>query len=348
MEADHKFCQKCGAPRPDASGGPPKAKKDAVSNEDFIVESILKKCSSMEQATKFFAWFRADPTKKIQGRMFKPEEVDKAETRCRQTWKAVEASSSSSSSSSDEEAAKKQKAAKAYIKAAASAKGAPAGAKPPLVAVAGTKNDKPSASVAAAKPVEKSGDVETGNVETILTYVKEKFKSMPKAEKFFDSLHDSIGRKNALGIVCSEEEVTEAWLSVTGHFEELDTAKTAKSGGGHASSDEDGASGVDWLVKKVLKKCPSLAKAEKCFEKLQATIGSMSHFGRVFSEEEVTEAWLHVEQELTEREAQEGADAADENGDSADEAEGDDEDPDGGVGFIVKYIRENCKTLAKA
>merc|ERR1712232_924855 len=58
-----------------------------VSNADFIMDHILKKCSDMQSASKFFKWLRDNPNTKIRGRLFLASEIDEAETRCRQVWK---------------------------------------------------------------------------------------------------------------------------------------------------------------------------------------------------------------------------------------------------------------------
>jgi len=49
-----------------------------------------------------------------------------------------------------------------------------------------------------------------------------------------------------------------------------------------------------------------MGKAEKCFEKLHGTVGSMSALGRVFSEQEITEAWLRCTGEFEQAAAAKG------------------------------------------
>lgn len=51
----------------------------------------------------------------------------------------------------------------------------------------------------------------------------------------------------------------------------------------------------EMIVKYVLK--TSMAKAERCFEKLHDSMGRESFLGRAFNEQEVTEAWLRCTSE---------------------------------------------------
>ncbi|CAK0895950.1 unnamed protein product, partial [Prorocentrum cordatum] len=86
---------------------PPKPPAAPLSNADFIVEHILKKCASEESSKKFFDWLRSDQGKRIKGRVLTAADVDEALVKCRQVWaergKADSSSSNSSSSDSEDE-----------------------------------------------------------------------------------------------------------------------------------------------------------------------------------------------------------------------------------------------------
>merc|ERR1712100_753737 len=62
------------------------AKVEPVGNVDFLVDHILKKCSDMQSAEKFFKYLRDNPTKEMKGRLFSATDVDEAEKRCSNTW----------------------------------------------------------------------------------------------------------------------------------------------------------------------------------------------------------------------------------------------------------------------
>merc|ERR1712087_737114 len=56
--------------------------------------------------------------------------------------------------------------------------------------------------------------------DAIAQYVLNKYRNMDKAEKFFDKLHATVGTESPLGIVFTEEEITEGWLRCQSAFEE--------------------------------------------------------------------------------------------------------------------------------
>merc|ERR1711988_1463295 len=65
-----------------------KATQPQGSNSDFIVDHILKKCTDMKSAEKFFTWLRRQlPGYRIKGRELSASDVDEAERRCQTVWK---------------------------------------------------------------------------------------------------------------------------------------------------------------------------------------------------------------------------------------------------------------------
>merc|ERR1712029_1269441 len=107
-----------------------------------------------------------------------------------------------------------------------------------------------------------------------------KYKSMAAAEKCFNKLQ---GKPCFQGRTYSEEEITEAWLECQQKFDEQ--KNKPKSGG-------DGQSNSDVIVRQIVRKCDNASQAEKYFELLHRNVGKENSLGRIFTEEDVTEAWM--------------------------------------------------------
>eukprot|EP00928_Gymnodinium_smaydae_P054177 TRINITY_DN37996_c0_g1_i1.p1 TRINITY_DN37996_c0_g1~~TRINITY_DN37996_c0_g1_i1.p1 ORF type:complete len:2222 (-),score=588.26 TRINITY_DN37996_c0_g1_i1:198-6863(-) len=261
LAADAAVPPVAAAPAPAATPAP------ALSNEDFIVEHILKKCTNMDAAKKFFLWLRSETSgKKIRGRHFTPQEVDNAEVRCKQAWaeqakaREAEEEEDSNDDSSDSEDA--------------------------------SDADDGEAGGASEKEQEQGDAEQVNNVEAIVQHVMRKYKTFAKAEKCFDSLNEAADKKNFLGLVCTQEEITEAFLCAQAEYEKRQEAKMKTKTDKSSSKPLGDEGGVDTLVQYVLKKYSSMEEAENCFELLQTTAGERSHLGPIFSVEEVTEAWI--------------------------------------------------------
>merc|ERR1712039_691726 len=52
---------------------------------------------------------------------------------------------------------------------------------------------------------------------------------------------------------------------------------------------------VDLIVRQIIRKADDVNKAEKLFDTVHRSIGVENKLGRVFSEEDVTEAWLRCQ-----------------------------------------------------
>merc|ERR1711972_1225182 len=108
---------------------------------------------------------------------------------------------------------------------------------------------------------------------------------MAAAEKVFTKLQSDPCFQ---GHQLSEEEITEAWLQCSQEFDDqrskpqVQTEKTSN------------LSNSDVIVRQVVRKCDNPSKAEKFFDMLHRTVGQENALGRIFSEEDVTEAWLRV------------------------------------------------------
>merc|ERR1712232_1545953 len=191
-----------------------------VSNADFIMDHILKKCSDMQSANKFFKWLRDNPNSKIRGRLFLASEIDEAEARCRQVWQ--------SQKSADEEEEAKQRA------------------------------------------EQKEALSNLSNVDMIVNQVMKKADDMSKAEKYFDMLNRTVGQKNALGRVFTAEEITQAWLECQERFE---TQAAPKPSGKRKAEKVEQVSGVDTILRYVLRKCDDMERAQKIFDMLYDTVG---------------------------------------------------------------------------
>eukprot|EP00931_Biecheleriopsis_adriatica_P017681 TRINITY_DN1258_c0_g2_i1.p1 TRINITY_DN1258_c0_g2~~TRINITY_DN1258_c0_g2_i1.p1 ORF type:complete len:1809 (-),score=529.86 TRINITY_DN1258_c0_g2_i1:7-5433(-) len=237
--------------------------KPTQSNAEFIAEHMLKKCSSMDTAKKFFDWLRANERQgkaQFKGRVFSASDLDDAEHRCKETWAAQArdakgdnekegGSSSSSSSSSDGESDAKEKEKK-----------------------------------------------KTGGVDELVNHVLQKTTNQNKIEKYFNSLFGKVGKKiSVIGRALTQEETTEAWLRCQAAAEE--SAQPTKK-----KARQEKVSNADFIVKEVLRKCSDMNKATRYFNLLHKTVGQQNTSGRIFTLDEVTEADLRVREFFEEKE----------------------------------------------
>merc|ERR1712039_305954 len=58
---------------------------------------------------------------------------------------------------------------------------------------------------------------------------------------------------------------------------------------------------VDLIVRQIIRKADDVNKAEKLFDTVHRSIGVENKLGRVFSEEDVTEAWLRCQASFEEQ-----------------------------------------------
>merc|ERR1712048_147711 len=100
-----------------------------------------------------------------------------------------------------------------------------------------------------AKKQSKLAASDVNSVDLIVEHVMKKYGSMDKAEKCFNKLHDSVGQMSFLGRAFTEEEITEAWIRVTGEFEERDNALNKDGAEANDGADtKDGADVADMEV----------------------------------------------------------------------------------------------------
>lgn len=327
------------APQTDKATGADQSngKEPAMTGADFIVESLLKKCSSMQNAQKFFQMFRSNVGKVVRGRTWTLEDVDVAEKRCLEVWggnKSSSSSSSSSSSDSDSADGKRGKS-QAGAKAAAPAPKKPpesprkeAGG-PPQVAPSSPKTAaEPAQPAAVPGPPQASPEGEPADsaamVGRLVEAIMRKCRSMNKAEKLFDKIRVADGRVNSLGYTFNDMEITEAWMRCTSEYEALEAKDAAaeaeaEAEAPEASPDADAVAtrsrgtkrskkkkdkeaaapaleSVDKVVEYVMGKYGSMGKAEKFFDKLRD--GQATSSGFVCTDEEITEAWLRCSAEF--------------------------------------------------
>merc|ERR1711933_167672 len=136
------------------------------------------------------------------------------------------------------------------------------------------------------------------NVEVIVMQVMKKATDMSKAEKYFDMLNRTVGQKNPLGRVFTDEEVTMAYLECQDKFaekEKEDVATTATTATKKAPKVAQ-VSGCDAIVRHIIQKCDSMDRAEKEFSYLHETLGQPTVLGRTFTEIDVTEAYFKVQE----------------------------------------------------
>eukprot|EP00929_Paragymnodinium_shiwhaense_P096688 TRINITY_DN5837_c1_g2_i1.p1 TRINITY_DN5837_c1_g2~~TRINITY_DN5837_c1_g2_i1.p1 ORF type:complete len:2305 (-),score=805.31 TRINITY_DN5837_c1_g2_i1:211-7125(-) len=284
----------------------------ALSNEDYLVQQMLKKCNSMEAAAKFFMWLRSESGRSIKKRTFSKEDVDMAEKRCKKHWDENKKDSSSSSSSSSTSSGEGD----------------------------GGEDEDFEEAEEADEPEDK--------VEQIVKHLMGRFKSKDKAEKYIDKMREDGGGKYSLGFKLSEEESTEIYLTVTAKFEEKEAAKLEKQKQKEAAKKakkakkindqtkpvDEALQGADYIIAYLKQRYSSFSKAEKMLDQLQETAGQMSPLGRVFEETAITEAWLRAQTELEEANADE-------------DAAGDDADAEAEARRILRAERKRARELAE-
>merc|ERR1711957_640187 len=129
------------------------------------------------------------------------------------------------------------------------------------------------------------------------------------------------GSPSSLGPTFNEEEITTAWLQCSGALGEQgtnaelpiatkkkkkkrDPETKAKTKGSLDNDDGKNSTknNVDLIVSRVLRKCDGVGdKSEKYFDMLNQSIGQVNQLGRIFTEEEVMEAYLRVTQFFAEQ-----------------------------------------------
>ncbi|CAK0895954.1 unnamed protein product, partial [Prorocentrum cordatum] len=147
-----------------------------------------------------------------------------------------------------------------------------------------------------------------------------------------------VGSMTQFGRAFTEQEITEAWLTVSTMLEGQEAEKQAAKKARRAQKAQKAAekaekkakkagvdetvNNVDAIIKYVLRKCQDASKAEKVFDKLRSTAGSESHLGRIFSEQEITEAWFRCTEVFEVQAAEEAAEEDEEEEGGGDDSEG--------------------------
>lgn len=137
-----------------------------------------------------------------------------------------------------------------------------------------------------------------GNVEVITKYILQRFSSMGSAARLFYMLHRTALDTNQLSMIFTASDVLEARRRCAATFEERAPLADFETLGSTRRSHSVAAAhlgNVDFLVKHVLHECDAQEGAETLFEALHRGIGRPAPSvleSRVFSTQEVTEAWL--------------------------------------------------------
>eukprot|EP00930_Biecheleria_cincta_P096577 TRINITY_DN88400_c0_g1_i1.p1 TRINITY_DN88400_c0_g1~~TRINITY_DN88400_c0_g1_i1.p1 ORF type:complete len:2469 (+),score=622.90 TRINITY_DN88400_c0_g1_i1:85-7491(+) len=242
-----------------------------LTNAEFIAESILKKCDSMESAQKFFDWLRKMERKSsamFKGRSFTLQDITDAEKKCSDAWR----SSRKRSQENEDEAEDKE----------------------------GSASSSSSSSSSESDAKEAEEQKREASVQDLVDYVLKKTSKKKKVEKYFGNLFNKPGKKiRDLGRVYSQSELTEAWLQCQAALQEKHEparkkAKNEKASlrAGRGSKKE--LSNPDFIVQEALRKCGNQNKASVFFSSLHNTVGELSPLGRIFTLEEITEAELRV------------------------------------------------------
>jgi len=269
-----------------------KPKEEPMSNEEYLTNSILKKCSDMESAHKFFKWIREKGKKgeRIKDRIFTKADIEGAEKRCREVWGIKD-----EVKKEEEEELKK-----------------------------GDVKTEQSAGVKMPDPSE-------SNVEVIVQQVLKKCNSMSETEKYWELLSRGVGKENPMGRVFTMEDIDQAKQQVSDFMEaagmgvkDEDTLaslaaprKRGRDAKAKKKDDNKGKSNADLIVKHVLLNCKNMDKASRIFDELNATIGQMTSLGRIFLEEDIAEAYFICGDKF-EKLAQESSGSSDDSDSSSD------------------------------
>merc|ERR1712187_800533 len=118
-----------------------------------------------------------------------------------------------------------------------------------------------------------------------------KYNSMEKAQNFFDKLQEGVGEMSPFKRVFTVEEVTEAMITCEAEFQQREETKKNK-----AAEKNKGKDNVEIIFQKVIQKFENIEGAEPYFEMLHRQVGQENKLGIMFTEEQVTEAWLRCMQ----------------------------------------------------
>jgi len=171
-----------------------------------------------------------------------------------------------------------------------------------------------------------SADSHQGMVDLVVNYALNKYSNMDKVQKFIDKLLSTAGSPSPLGPIFTEEAITEAFLTISATMEgsqakEVDGTQGDAKGDAKREAKRDakreanmaitGQSAIDLLVNYALKKYSTIAKAQRLIDKMFATVGQPSSLGPVYTEEQITEAFLTISTTIEEQEAKQKAEEAD-------------------------------------
>mmetsp|Transcript_20702 Transcript_20702/g.55395 ORF Transcript_20702/g.55395 Transcript_20702/m.55395 type:complete len:1436 (+) Transcript_20702:63-4370(+) len=283
-----------GAPRLPTQAGSERAK--------FLAETILRKCSSMEAAKKYFAWLReeARAERAVRGRKITAEDVEQAVRLCRAVWakrdqaKAREQEQNNSQVIYDHVVRKcggMRDAHDFFLKLEAVGQKSKLGS---LFTKEEVADARRKCSKFFSEPCPKAPRKHSG-VDVIVKYILQRFPGMSNTSKFFYMLHRAAGESNQLSLLFSATDVSEARVQCTALFEEQASRGSSKTRARGAKV--DAVSNVDIIVRHALRQWSSMGEAEAFFEELHGSVGRpcVALERRVFTADEVTEAWLRCQ-----------------------------------------------------
>lgn len=288
---------------PAQSGGTPRCKGSV----DYVVKHVLKRYASMDAASKCFQRLRERPDKFLVGGLpLGGAEIAEAERRCQAAFgvkghSGFRATSSAvaplAGNSKDADVMDNVAVVVRYIMQTFAGDVASADIFLQRMRTVGRRSklgyifSEEELSQARSEYLSRLGSIgkvgaaaarARSMVDVIAQYIMERFEGMGEAGRFFYLLEKTAGEVNQLSLIFTRDDIVEARSECAAVFQ----AKATDCGTpkGH----------VDLIVKYVLKKFEVRQKAEQFFDTLHLHVGRSAPppLSRVFTLEEVTEAWL--------------------------------------------------------